>query len=926
VVPLLAKDIADLCGTYVGREQREMFLHRRQVVEQERERLNRQQRGEAAPDPPATISQDVGQIAVIDDLGGVIARRNAFNLDRRTLSFTPSSGGYQTALGDDTFDTAASQNGAKLEGLGDDDTRAVNLPFSFRFFGTAYNQVWVNSNGTLTFGTGDLDANAFYGHFVAGPPVIAGCFTDLDPSVPTAAVQVLTEATRVVVTWFKVPLVNSKDFALPPTMTFQIRLYPGGRIEIAYRSTNQPNAIVGITAGNLQPVTLVDFASTAGVSTSTGGIAETFSALDSVDIVYAAQRFYQTHEDAYDYLVLYNAENVAADAGVVAYELTARSQGEGYGDDPADIGADFGSKRRLRAVMNMGPLGQYPVSPNGLVASRSPIGDTPLTLLGHESGHLFLAFVSVPDPAVPGSLPMLGKALAHWAFPFNSEASFLEGNRIVDRGAGVSPRFRTTGTVEGYSPLDQYLMGFRTPEEVPPTFVVLNSGQANVRSPQIGVEFNGTRLDVKATDLMPFYGRRTPDSTVAQRRFRFAFVMIVPAGSDLSPSGPLAAQIAQVDRYRNDFEAFYANAASQRASAETSFKRAVTLSLAPAAGVLVNGESTASIELTQPAAVPVSFTLRKPSNVLLSPATVTIPAGSARVTFSVFGGRMGVEEFSAEPSDAAYETAVARVQVNPAANVRLSAEPGAGDVAVVLVSDQNKLPYGGARVNASTLGGGSVDPSTAVTGASGRASFNWSAASGSTLVAAVDGVAGGPVITPGGVVNGASFGPRVGIGAYVTIFGERLAGARVRINGVALTALFASDKQINFLSPATLSPGPADVSVETPLGISMARVEFNADAPGIFLPAAGFIQVTAQQRATLGFYATGAAGASIHLQVDGAEVRQLFPPIAAVFLPPPGVQLFFADVPPLPPGTHTLSLIVNGITSNTVKLQAGPPN
>src|SRR5205814_9701435 len=65
VVPLLAKDIADLCGTYVGRTQREMLLHRLQTVEQGRERLNQQQQGEAAPAPPATISQDVGQIAVI---------------------------------------------------------------------------------------------------------------------------------------------------------------------------------------------------------------------------------------------------------------------------------------------------------------------------------------------------------------------------------------------------------------------------------------------------------------------------------------------------------------------------------------------------------------------------------------------------------------------------------------------------------------------------------------------------------------------------------------------------------------------------------------------------------------------------------------------------------------------------------------------
>ena len=70
---------------------------------------------------------------------------------------------------------------------------------------------------------------------------------------------------------------------------------------------------------------------------------------------------------------------------------------------------------------------------------------------------------------------MLGYQSAHWNFLFNSEASLLEGNRIQDNGAGVSPRFQTTATVEGYSPLDQYLMGFRSAQDVPPTFYVANA-------------------------------------------------------------------------------------------------------------------------------------------------------------------------------------------------------------------------------------------------------------------------------------------------------------------------------------------------------------------------------------------------------------------------------------------------------------------
>jgi hypothetical protein len=89
-------------------------------------------------------------------------------------------------------------------------------------------------------------------------------------------------------------------------------------------------------------------------------------------------------------------------------------------------------------------------------------------------------------------------------------------------------------TVQGYAALDQYLMGFRAPEEVAPTFVVLNSGVDSGRSPQTGIGFNGQRLDVPIENVVQTMGRRTPDSTVAQRRFRFAFVLVIPKG--LSPA------------------------------------------------------------------------------------------------------------------------------------------------------------------------------------------------------------------------------------------------------------------------------------------------------------------------------------------------------------------------------------------------------
>src|SRR5260370_38553942 len=116
--------------------------------------------------------------------------------------------------------------------------------------------------------------------------------------------------------------------------------------------------------------------------------------------------------------------------------------------------------------------------------------------------------------------PMLDSAMAHWAFTYDSEASFLQGNRIRDDGPAASPRFTTTAAVQEYSPLDQYLMGFRAPEEVPPTFLVNGTGIFASRLPQAGVSFGGQRQAIPVEDIIPREGRRRPDLTEPERRSR----------------------------------------------------------------------------------------------------------------------------------------------------------------------------------------------------------------------------------------------------------------------------------------------------------------------------------------------------------------------------------------------------------------------
>ncbi len=955
------------CGSYITNASEEAFLHLRHTARRAATRLAA---ADVAALREARANQDVGEIAVIGSGNGVVGLRNPFDLVGKTLTFTPDAAGYKLDNSAASLDTAASQSGTRLA-LGDDETQRIALPFAFPFYGTSYSEAFVNSNGSLSFTKGDTDYSGAYGHFAAGAPAIAGLFTDLNPLASTSGVRWLREATRVVLTWDNVPL--SGDTILNGGQTFQMRLYPNGRIELTYTtaSSSLAKAVTGLNPGNGQPVALVDLSTT--TASFTTGVAESFSSssLPEIDLMAAAQRFYQTHEDSYDYLVFYNAMNVSAGSGVVAYELTTRSSGEGYGDTSLDDGAQYGSKRQLQAVLNLGPTSQYPTDPFGIVPSRGVIGDSPVTVLAHETGHLFLALVSVPSPTNAAFPPMLGAGLAHWAFPFNSDASVLEGTRILDQGAGSTPRYRTTATVQQYSALDQYLMGLRAPQDVPPTFAVLNSGSPNSRAPQVGVTFNGTKLDISIDDVIKAAGRRTPDATVAQRAFRMGFVMIVDENADISAGTPAAAAITQVDGYRTAFEAFFNKATDSRATMTTTLRRNASLSLAPNGGVVLGRDARAAIQLDSPATSALTFQIQAPASVVSAPASVTIPAGSKFTTFTLTGNRVGVEELKLIPSDPAFISPTARAQVNQPSALHVTVVSGNNQRAVdgalpnpivARLVDQNNVPYSNQPVDVTLAGGGSLQtPLTGGTDLDGRITVNWTTTSGSfnTLAFSIPGVPtstgtatalGLPAASPNGILHAASFTQQLAPGGFATIFGGSLAGGTtaratslpfttvlsgvsVSVNGTFAQLSYVSDSQINFIVPANISPGTAQVLVTTPIGISASTpVQIAATAPGVFYDTAtgaGAVLIantgllTQTRPAATGdfleIYATGLGAApTATASIAGIDVPVVYAGSTSI----PGLQQVNVRVPAgIPSGTQDLVLKVNGIQANPVKIQ-----
>ncbi len=925
---IVARQDSAGCGTHAEKSVEQLSLHRQAL----RMRPRLTTLAQSIATPPAA---DIGDIAVLEDSGDVIVRSVAFNLDQTTIAFIPTSQAatlyrFETAVA--SYDGNAAAAGTVVAGMADDDSRRIAIPFSFPFYGQSYRELYLNSDGNLTFNEGDsATAERSLGRMVVGPPRIAPLFRDLDPTKAPSGITVLSEADRMVVSWVAVPEFSSSGSG--SQNTFQIRLFSNGRIEFAYGGVGTTDAVVGISPGSNQgTTTAVSFRD--GSSAEYGGtVAQRFADQAEVDVYTAALKFYETHEDAYDYLVFFNTAGVVAAQGALAYEMTVRNPyGTGYGDTQKDFGREFGSPRRLLSVMNMGPLSQFSTDPDARVLQRLSTGDTGMTLLGHEAGHLFLAFASVRDPLDPTRKQMLKSDGAHWSFNFNSEASLLEGNRIVDNGDGT---FQTAGTVEGYSLLDQYLMGLLPPSAVPPTFVVLNSNWLSDSPPRRATTtITGTRRDVYIDELMRVEGLRTPDDTVAQRHFRFAFILIVPAGTT-----PSSDAIAKLEGYRSRFPSDYSRWTGGRASAETTLRRSVGLSISPAAGLIAGRIGSAALSIQGPASSDLSFSLERGPGASFSTtqSSITIPAGAASVSFSIAAIAPGVGELTVRPSDPQFETTYATVKVLPSSSgLRLSLVSGddpAGRQSTFRVTDLSGAPYAGTAVSAAASGG-AVSPTTATSDANGLLSFLWSpgAGEGQQLTLAAQGAT--PFVYEG-VVNSASFVSGLSPGSFASVFGFNMAGGstgtglppypsqiggvEVNLGGEKAGLHYASDRQLNFVAPLQLTPGVASLAVSAPTGSTViTRVPVVSAAPGIFFSGTNDGAILRNQN-FLEIYCTGlGSGQPVTVILGGRRLAAAWSGPNVAY---PGLDQVNVEIPAGLTGDQTVSIEVGGRTSNEVKVR-----
>jgi hypothetical protein len=549
------KNLVD--GDPRGRALEGLWLH--EAAEKQRQERTRAIRGAAesgaqpnAITSPAPVGEDIGEIAVVQDQGELIAPANRFDIAGTGLRFTRNgSDGYSISRIDATF---RSTLGTRLT-LTDDDSAQQDLQFSFPFYGGTQRTTFVNSDGNITFGEADhASTERSVSRLLTGPPRVSLFLSDLDPTTGTGKIFINSAPDQYTVTWCTV-----RGFDSSLTVTSQVTLLPDGSIEFKYETVSVTDAVVGLSPGRSGNFTTINL-NGPDPSSGTGALGESFAAQSSLDSVAVAKKFYQSHSDNYDQILIWTDRRLVRNA--FAFEITVANEIRGIAVDIYDLSRDYGSGGRLRSVVVMDAVTKYPDDP-----TQKFLGENnTVSVMGQEVGHRWLAYMNFRDHNGAQSDALLGRDLAHWSFFFDSDASVMEGNDIEDLGGG---QFRTTDAVRRYSRLDQYAMGLVSPSQVPPFFYVEspNSTHAREDDPQVGVTFSGTRRDVLIDDVIAIHGQRSPTAADSPRVLRQAFILLVSSGQSTD-----AAQVAKMDNIRRAWEPFFRQATENRMTARTTLR------------------------------------------------------------------------------------------------------------------------------------------------------------------------------------------------------------------------------------------------------------------------------------------------------------------------------------------------------------------
>ncbi len=541
--------------------------------------------------PSVSLDFDEDDVAVMVDDGTLLlpAAANPVDLDEMTLLFTPnSSGGYDVETVAFTFDTIFGTN----VGAGDDTNHEIYFVsgFSFPFFGTTWTSIWVRSNGNVTFGAkGNPD---FFDpdDFILKLPMIAAFFVDLDPS-KGGSVHTKEEPTKFTVTWNAVP-----EFGVNNTNTLQLVLNNDGSFQISYNGLGisipvNSFLVVGFNSGRPNATfQAVDFSNPPIAGADNDILFEYFRPsvpFPTVNSIALFNKFYQTHDDIFDQVILLTnfTSDIATFAG--AFNQGISNSVQGINIDIFDFSSVYGSAGRLKSYLNMAELDQWSDDPDARTFGLNSF----LTVMGQEAGHRWLSFLRFAQRGSNSEL-LLGRGLAHWSSytGFEVTSTMGGGNNWVEIFPNV---FEVRARIDYYSNLDQYAIGLRAPEEVPPVFYISSpsNNEPSNRSQDTfptGTQATGTRVEVTIEKIIEAEGARVPARDSSQKDFQQAFILLVQQGT------PSNEELDKAKRFVAEWKNYWVVATDGRSTMSTDLN--TVLNVAAVEGVVKDASTSLPIE------------------------------------------------------------------------------------------------------------------------------------------------------------------------------------------------------------------------------------------------------------------------------------------------------------------------------------------
>ena len=466
--------------------------------------------------PPQAVTEDVGEIAVVQDEGDLLTAPNSFDLRGVGLRFTRNGSAYDVTRTDAAF---RPDLGTRVT-LEDDDSVSFTLPFTFAFYDRTQPLAFVNSDGNITFEEEDrASTERNVTRVMTGPPRVAPFFADLDPIDrqrprfrPVRRRRVYGHVLR------RSRLRQNETVTVQSQPAAQRRRR--GEVRPAHRARRRDRGLSPGRTGGFAPLDLSTAGHAyrrqrrrsgsglhgAGTSTSSPPRASSTSRIRMDTISWSSGRTSAVTDEAF------------------AFETTIANEIRGIGLDVFDQSRAFGSAGRLRSIVMMDTLGQVPGGSARAVPRREQHAQSAGT--GERA-----SLAGVPE--VPGSR---WTAIGRAARARRGALELLHGLGCVGHGGQRHrrPRRRRLPHGRGRAAVQQRSTSTRWVSS-PRIAGRRRSSTSRARStsprratarmrPASGVTFNGTKRTVLLQDVVPVMGARQPPPGRAPR---------IPAGVHL---------------------------------------------------------------------------------------------------------------------------------------------------------------------------------------------------------------------------------------------------------------------------------------------------------------------------------------------------------------------------------------------------------